>query len=182
MEVFNLSGLYECQVTMNPSSGGDVQIHRTRIGDFSQLTEFGGSIWTGIYFNDIPIKMKAIPSEGFRFVRWEGVIQSQQSTITIQPDSSIHVSALFERKHSIPNPMITIVNEKPLLSFQMDLSDHQTSYHWEFSNDLAHWEKLETTIVSSEPIDKKMIVISSTLTEPEILEEPQFFRIGLSSP
>jgi hypothetical protein len=38
--------------------------------------------FTGIYFEDIPIKMTAVPKPGYKFVKWEGTLNSPEVTIT----------------------------------------------------------------------------------------------------
>jgi hypothetical protein len=53
--------------------------------------------FTGIYFKDLPIKLTAIPSPGYRFVRWEmGSITSQSVTMDYNMASPASFRAVFE--------------------------------------------------------------------------------------
>jgi hypothetical protein len=182
MEAFNLSGTYESQLTITPSSGGEVRIHRTRIGSFSQRMEPGQTTWTGTYFNNIPITYEAIPSKGFRFIGWNGDVRSETNPITIQPNSNIQISAHFASDLTVPNPMITIKNESPVLSFQIGIEETDIDYEWEISSDLKQWRPLETTVTSKDPVDEKSMIISSTFSNREIMDQPLFFRISRRFP
>jgi hypothetical protein len=54
--------------------------------------------WTGIYFQDVPIEITAIPQQGYRFLRWEGApgINSVTETISITLEDDISLRAVFE--------------------------------------------------------------------------------------
>ncbi|MCF8381548.1 MAG: CotH kinase family protein [Bacteroidales bacterium] len=52
--------------------------------------------WSGIYFNQIPVSVRAITPEGYRFVRWEGSINSTEQEITLDMKSSMSVTAIYE--------------------------------------------------------------------------------------
>lgn len=54
--------------------------------------------WTGVYFKDIPIVLKAIPFTGHRFSHWEGSASIHGKTsavIEISPSSDISAKAVF---------------------------------------------------------------------------------------
>jgi len=51
--------------------------------------------WTGIYFQNIPITLKAIALPGFVFSHWSGASTSTESEITITPLSDISIVANF---------------------------------------------------------------------------------------
>jgi hypothetical protein len=54
--------------------------------------------WTGIYFQDVPIEITAIPQQGYRFLRWEGAlgINSVTETINITLEDDVSLRAVFE--------------------------------------------------------------------------------------
>ena len=54
--------------------------------------------WTGIYFQDVPITITAVPEPGYRFTSWEGHqgIDSNMETITITLKEDISLTAVFE--------------------------------------------------------------------------------------
>ncbi|UOK43160.1 MULTISPECIES: CotH kinase family protein [Flavobacterium] len=51
--------------------------------------------WNGIYFHNIPIKLKAIPMSGYVFSHWSGANSSTTAEITITPTSNISLTAHF---------------------------------------------------------------------------------------
>ncbi len=51
--------------------------------------------WTGIYFADIPIKLKANARPGYLFSHWEGFSTSTNEEITITTNQSFSITAVF---------------------------------------------------------------------------------------
>ncbi|WP_166426964.1 CotH kinase family protein, partial [Flavobacterium psychrotolerans] len=51
--------------------------------------------WTGIYFKDIPVKLKAIAKPGFVFSHWSGASSSTTPEITITPTGNFSITANF---------------------------------------------------------------------------------------
>jgi len=68
--------------------------------------------WTGIYFSNIPVKMKAIANPGFIFSHWTGASTSTNAEITITAAASFSVTAVF-------NPTTVPVSE-PIYFWMMD--------------------------------------------------------------
>ncbi|HSD14305.1 MAG TPA: CotH kinase family protein [Flavobacterium sp.] len=80
--------------------------------------------WTGIYFHNIPLKLKAIPKSGFVFSHWSGASNSTTAEITITPTAAISVTAHFIPDTNTNTPQIiyfwlmdsNIANDTPLTS------------------------------------------------------------------
>jgi len=51
--------------------------------------------WTGIYFSNIPLTIKAIANPGFTFSHWSGVSTSSNPEITISSASDFNLTAVF---------------------------------------------------------------------------------------
>ncbi|MGV9004885.1 CotH kinase family protein, partial [Flavobacterium sp.] len=51
--------------------------------------------WTGIYFSDIPIKLKAVGLPGYIFSHWEGFSTSLEAEITVSSSQSFSITAVF---------------------------------------------------------------------------------------
>jgi hypothetical protein len=67
--------------------------------------------WSGVYFDDVPVKLTADPKRGFRFMGWSGDINSDKNEISINPRLVQVVSARFEPIESIaPQVLITEIN------------------------------------------------------------------------
>ncbi|MEM7037106.1 MAG: CotH kinase family protein, partial [Bacteroidota bacterium] len=62
-EAYHLDGTYAANLDASPREGGQIQISTIKIDRFP---------WSGEYFKGNPIKVKAIPAEGYSFDGWEG--------------------------------------------------------------------------------------------------------------
>ncbi len=70
--------------------GGRILINRN--------LEIGAEEWEGIYFADIPIRIRAIPNYGYRFSHWEGIDmppQVREFSLTLDAPEQ-HIRAVFE--------------------------------------------------------------------------------------
>ena len=52
--------------------------------------------WSGSYFDDIPIKVKAFANEGYRFVKWDRITDSTNAEIEVQISCDTTFTAIFE--------------------------------------------------------------------------------------
>jgi hypothetical protein len=79
--------------------------------------------WTGIYFSNIPVKMKAIAYPGFVFSHWTGASTATTDEITVNSATSFSVTAVFVPAVVAPSLPIyfwmmdnAIPNNQPLTS------------------------------------------------------------------
>jgi len=88
------SNLY---VSAVPSDAGTISIAGLTIPENSLFAE---------YFNDIPIRISAIPNEGYQFVNWQGISgeNSDSSSIFLILTSDSTITAVFE-------PTVSVVDE-----------------------------------------------------------------------
>lgn len=68
--------------------------------------------WTGIYFSNIPVKMKAVPYPGYTFSHWAGASTSTNAEITMTMASSFAATAIF-----VPDAVAT---SQPIFFWMMD--------------------------------------------------------------
>ncbi|MBC7607438.1 MAG: CotH kinase family protein, partial [Burkholderiales bacterium] len=78
----------------NPSHGY-IKMNTINIADGTPGIIGNPYPWTGIYFKDIPVKLKAIAKPGFVFSNWTGVSTSTDAEITITPSASFSITAVF---------------------------------------------------------------------------------------
>lgn len=69
--------------------------------------------WTGVYFNSIPVKIKAIALPGYTFSYWSGDSNSTSSEITITPTADFSVTAHF-------SPTGNVETSVPIYFWMMD--------------------------------------------------------------
>jgi hypothetical protein len=83
---FQLSGTAEIMVRNANVIAGKVQINSLVVED---------SLWTGTYFKDIPVQIKAIPESGYRFAGWSGGINSPHDSLSVILTGSLSLTAEF---------------------------------------------------------------------------------------
>jgi hypothetical protein len=96
LDYFGLSGV--ANVTLNTDEAmGHILINSIAITGDTPGIENPAS-WTGVYFQDVPITITAVPEPGYRFVRWEDTqgIDTSSETITIILKDDLTLRAVFE--------------------------------------------------------------------------------------
>ena len=83
--VFGISGNYQLSINQDVDKGN------VAITDF-EITE---NSWIGSFFDNIPLKIKAQPKEGFAFSYWEGDITSTDNPIVLTANSNINISPIY---------------------------------------------------------------------------------------
>ena len=66
--------------------------------------------WTGNYFKGIPVKLKAIPKPGYKFVEWSGDVSYEASTIILTPEQLVSITAVFASGASSNKIVINEIN------------------------------------------------------------------------
>ncbi|MBN2709787.1 MAG: CotH kinase family protein [Calditrichaceae bacterium] len=83
---FGLSGCSELNVNVMPSGAGKIKINTVIPAAYS---------WSGIYFNDVPVTLTAIPALGYKFNGWSGQSSAAESQIELWLNGDGAVSANF---------------------------------------------------------------------------------------
>ncbi|MFC1650451.1 CotH kinase family protein [Candidatus Latescibacterota bacterium] len=97
---FGLSGTADLTLDVSDSSAGNIQINTLTISEFP---------WTGIYFQDIPVKLTAIPASGYAFAGWTGAVESESASISVSLTEIAAITANFVQDSSARNTII--INE-----------------------------------------------------------------------
>ncbi|NLM25808.1 MAG: hypothetical protein GX208_06780 [Firmicutes bacterium] len=96
LDLFNLSGTVE--VTLKTDARmGTIKINSIEIAPGTPGV-LDPSSWTGIYFQDVPLTLTALPKPGYQFVGWQGVPESERNKPTIILTPSSHpllITAVF---------------------------------------------------------------------------------------
>lgn len=79
--------------------------------------------WSGVYFSNIPVKLKAIANPGYVFSKWTGASDSTNPEITVTAATSFNVTAVFVAE--------TIATSQPI-------------YYWMMNSTIANNLPLET--------------------------------------
>jgi len=95
LEQFNLPGLASLTLQADPGAGyicvNTIAVRAGTVGVDESST------WTGIYFQDVPVKIKAISMPGYRFVRWQES-GSTDAELTLVLTENVTLTAVFEKE------------------------------------------------------------------------------------
>ena len=84
---FGLSGSNSLIISRNNPAWGKV---------FTNTVEIKNNGSTNIFFKDVPLRIKALPMPGYRFVRWEGISTETSPEISFVLDNNSTLTAVFE--------------------------------------------------------------------------------------
>jgi hypothetical protein len=84
---FSLSGTYRLVIRRSHPEHGKVFTHSVEIPAFDS---------TCVFFCNIPLRVNAVPEPGYRFVQWQGAINSTNPETTIVRSSNAVLTAVFE--------------------------------------------------------------------------------------
>ena len=93
-DYFNLGNLNNIIIDRKDDYGV-VKINSVLINHNTPRTQIHPYPWSGNYFEDIPIKISAIPHDGYEFVRWEGSFESDSDTLVHYLTKNAWLSPVF---------------------------------------------------------------------------------------
>lgn len=97
VDYFGLDGWYSLSIDVNNPETGRVRVNTVFLSEETLGIDEDIYPWTGEYFRQIPVEIEAIPSPGYRFVRWEGLAGDQGPVITVIPSTDVEIAAVFEQ-------------------------------------------------------------------------------------
>jgi hypothetical protein len=119
---FGISSNINATLDVSDAAHGYVKINTITILPSTPGVAANPYPWTGVYFHNIPVKIKAIPLPGYAFSYWSGASSSTSAEITITPTSNFSLTAHFipSGNSGTPVPMFfwmmndAIPNDVPL--------------------------------------------------------------------
>ncbi len=134
-DFFEINSIYQLTVDVSNQLAGYIQVNSIEITDGTAGISENVYPWTGKYFEDIPVKLKAIPLPGYKFSHWSGDIFSENESLIINPSCDKYVKAIFE---------------------QTDFYE-EIIYFWMFDTDISNNTPLEsiqsTFAINNEPAE-----------------------------
>ncbi|MFL5728665.1 MAG: CotH kinase family protein [Cytophagaceae bacterium] len=184
---FGLSGEYTLTVDVSDKTMGSVMVNDILINGNTVGLEGAAYPWEGVYFNNIPLTLKAVPADGYRFVRWKET-GSARDSIIVSSSSDQTYTAVFELKQPfVPSANNVKIYPNPAQGsfkiFSSDINEGEVSLHLidmlgkefysgSYTKSSASFE--ETVNVSSVPAGIYMLKLSAgngTYFTKVILEE-----------
>jgi hypothetical protein len=92
---FGISGDINATLNVSDAAHGFVKINTVEINSSTPGVAANPYPWTGIYFQNIPVTLKAVALPGFVFSHWSGDSNSTEAEITITTTSNFSVTANF---------------------------------------------------------------------------------------
>ncbi|HQW68813.1 MAG TPA: CotH kinase family protein [Flavobacterium sp.] len=119
---FGISGDINATLNVSDATHGFVKINTIEINSTTPGVAENPYPWTGIYFQNIPVTLKAVALPGFVFSHWSGDSNSTEAEITITTTSNFSVTANFvpDAPSEVEVPIYfwifdsTVTNDTPL--------------------------------------------------------------------
>lgn len=86
MQQFAIPGIFELNVSMLPEEGGTISVNSLNITD---------PIWSGDYFDNIPVTLTATAKPGYTFAGWTGSVEASENTIQLNTAYDAEITANF---------------------------------------------------------------------------------------
>ena len=83
---FAISGTYNIQTSVSVPNSGRIKLCEVDITDAT----------VGQYFNNIPVRLEAVPEEGYVFTGWSGDIETTANPVSLTFSSDVFIQANFE--------------------------------------------------------------------------------------
>lgn len=100
-EKFNLGDAVDIALNVSDDHHGYIKINTINIHPDTDGIQENPFPWVGVYFEGVPITLKAIPKNGFKFSHWSGVVNSEDAEITLTVTEGNYLKANF-----IPSSMV----------------------------------------------------------------------------
>jgi hypothetical protein len=95
---FNLETDYQVTADVSNSNHGFVKVNTLPIQKETKGIPEQPYPWQGTYFKNLPLRLEAVPAEGYEFVRWEspsGIFE--EKILELTPENDQHFTAVFEK-------------------------------------------------------------------------------------
>lgn len=114
LNYFGLSNMCTVVISISNDDYGQVRINKVTPEQYP---------YSGVYFSDIPINIKALPKPGYTFVRWENDANLKDAEINLKLAGTTRLHAVFEKDQS--RGFNVVINE---INYQSD--DDYDSGDW----------------------------------------------------
>ncbi|MFL5730342.1 MAG: CotH kinase family protein, partial [Cytophagaceae bacterium] len=96
MQHFGITDTVHVTLHVSNTAQGKIRINTMDVDRDLPGVSAGVYPWTGTYFQNVPVSLHAIAYPGYRFVRWEGTVNSTDPVITLLNSGDEQVTAVFE--------------------------------------------------------------------------------------
>ncbi len=141
-------------ITINSTGGGKVKLNSL----YFEPTDLP---WSGIYFRNNAIHLKAIPKPGYKFDGWSGTITSKDVSLTLSVTSTTNLYASFSIDSSVAKEIV--INE-----INYNSSDSFATGDWiELYNRSNHTIDISDWVFTDSKAGHKFTFPAGTVLEPD---------------
>ena len=150
---FSVGGDVNVTLNTNDDKAGYVQINSLTIKSFP---------WSGTYFQNVPVSIRAVARPGYRFVRWEDSNNGQNTYagISVKLGAATSYTAVFEKDES--NYNCVVINE---INFKSS-DDYDTKDWIELYNTTAAAIDISNWVLSDDKQDDAYRIPGGTIIPP----------------
>lgn len=142
-DYFGLSGTYNLTVSTPDTSKGFIRINTLEVRKSSPGLPLNTQSWTGLYFDNVPLKITAVPKFGYKFSYWiYNGVQLFDSTLTLLTSTDRSYQVFFE---------VAIISNNPIPQVAAKIASCGYS--------LTFWSA--TTQSGSSPANSKFVYLNS---------------------
>ncbi|MFK7969806.1 MAG: lamin tail domain-containing protein [Bacteroidia bacterium] len=105
------TGKSDLSLDVSSTAAGNIKINTVFVDEETPGVIGAAYPWAGTYFTGVPVTLHAIPKAGYRFVRWQGLINSTVDSIDYTPAGNGTITAIFA-----PEPSITSLKINEFMS------------------------------------------------------------------
>jgi hypothetical protein len=109
---FAISANINVTLNVSDAAAGYIKMNTIDVKDGTDGISGNPYPWTGVYFSNIPVKMKAIANPGYVFSHWEGFVNGTTDEITVTSGSAYAVTAVFTPE--------VVAQSEPIYFWMMD--------------------------------------------------------------
>lgn len=137
---FNNLARYNVNVNISAPTSGSIELNTLTLNTFP---------FSGTYFQSVPVRLKARPNPGFKFIKWEGDVTASTQEINFTPNKNTTLRAVFEPIQ--PETPKIVINE---ICFN-DKKPYNTSDWVELYNagtqtiDLSNWVLMDDKVANA---------------------------------
>lgn len=95
IEKFDLEGTFELILNVSNDEHGYIHLNTIAIHPDTDGIREAPYPWMGVYFQNVPVTLRAVPEENYVFSHWSGTINSNEPEITLSLSDDTYVKANF---------------------------------------------------------------------------------------
>lgn len=92
---FSIASNINATLDVSDNAHGYIKINTIDIKQGTDNISANPYPWTGVYFSNIPVTLKAVANEGYVFDHWEGISSATTDEITVTSATAFSVTAVF---------------------------------------------------------------------------------------